>query len=351
MDSTSDLLPRIIKRETVLDHVAIIHPAGAAWRARADRLAAGLGHHVTIAVDTDLMPARRDPLTAAYRSRPLIVLGNLNTNRTLQPLYANFLCSTDATYPGGDGYDLRTIVNPYGTGTNVILAGGSSPRGVERAVDKLLAAIAAAGPARTLPFLLTVELDLTLAAQLAAWPYTPLADTAEAQALRNRGLMFYTEPIRVIGAYTLMWSWTADARYALIARDALRALNAGMTNGYGDWHYLAERFLRAVPLLVAGGFLSDEDIARTDHLLLLTARENQHEWWRMTTGRPPLGHRHHGRGTYEFLLLARYLRDQAHANAALRAQCDRWIEECRTFLDALAAACIDDQDDETTLNN
>ncbi|MBS0630763.1 MAG: hypothetical protein JSS11_02535 [Verrucomicrobia bacterium] len=355
-DPAVDLLPRTIRRSTSLQRdVAIIFPAAdPAYRALAEKIAAALtargGAAPECVTDLALMPERSTPLPAAYRARPLIVLGSLNTNRTLQPLYADYLCSTDATYPGGDGYDLRTVVNPYGTGANLILAGGSSLAGVARAVEKLLAAIAAA-PALTLPFLLEVELAPQLATDLAAWPYTPLFDSAELQLSRNRGMLFFTEPIRVIGAYTLMWSWTGDARYAHIARDTLRTLNERMTDGYGDWHYLAERFMRAVPLLVAGGFLNDADIARTDHLLLLTALGNQDEWWRMRVGEPPLGHRHQGKGTYEFLLLARYLRDQASPTPALRALCDRWIGECCTFLDYLAAARGDDQDDESSLNN
>ena len=35
-------------------------------------------------------------------------------------------------------------------------------------------------------------------------------------------------------------------RHAVVARDQLRALNERMTDGYGDWHYLAERFMRAL---------------------------------------------------------------------------------------------------------
>ena len=84
------------------------------------------------------------------------MLGNLNTNRTLQPLYANYLCSTDATYPGGDGFDLRTIVNPYGTGTNMILAGGSNLSGVERAVAKLIVSLKSLPAGDALPFLFEV---------------------------------------------------------------------------------------------------------------------------------------------------------------------------------------------------
>jgi len=355
-DPAVDLLPRNINRSTtLLRAVAIIHPAGDAGQAWAKKLGAALTARGATAVecvsDLALMPERSTPLPSAYRTRPLILLGNLNTNRALQPLYADFLCSTDADYPGGDGHDLRTIVNPYGTGANVILAGGSSPAGVAHAVERLLAAIASADATLTLPFLLDVALAPDLAANLAAWPFTPLDDTPALQALRNRSLMFFTEPIRVIGAYTLMWSWTGDARYAGIARDTLRALNERMTTGYGDWHYLAERFMRAIPLLIAGGWLIDEDIARTDHLLLLTALGNQDEWWRMRAGTPPLGHRHQGKGTYEFLLLARYLRDQANPTPALRTLCDRWIEECCAFLDGLCRARLDDQDDESSLNN
>ncbi|MBP9912691.1 MAG: hypothetical protein KBF26_04715 [Opitutaceae bacterium] len=357
-DPAVSLLPRTVTRSTALaGRTVIIHPAGddPGYAALAQKIAAALAARGAATpecvTDLALMPERSTPLPAAYRARPLIVLGNLNTNRTLQPLYANYLCSTDATYPGGDGYDLRTLVNPYGTGANLILAGGSTLRGVERAVDKLIQALQAAGPAHELPFLFAVELAPALAAELATWPYTPLDDSAELQALRSRGLMFYTEPIRVIGAYTLMWSWTADARYAHSAVDALRRLNATMHSGYGDWHYLAERFMRAIPLLIAGGFMTAEDIRRTDELLLLTAWGNETEWWRMTTGEPPFGHRHQGKGTYEFLLLARYLRDQCNPPPELRTVCDRWIAECHAFLDALAAARICDQDDESSLNN
>ncbi len=356
-DPAVDVLPRSPHRSTPLGlGAAIIYPAiHPRYRALADELAAAItargGTVPECIADTTLIPNRSTPLPADYRQRPLILLGNLNTNGVLLPLYADYLCSADATYPGGDGYDLRTIVNPYGTGTNVILAGGSSLRGVERAVERLVAAIGATDAAVNLPFLLQVEVEPALAHQLATWPYTSLADSAALQASRGRGLMFITEPIRLIGAYTLMWSWTADERYAIVARDQLRALNERMTDGYGDWHYLAERFMRAIPLLVASGLLSDDDIHRTDHLLMLTALGNQNEWWRMREGKPPLGHRHHGKGTFEFLLVARYLREQANPTPALRELCDCWIAECRAFLDGLAAARICDQDDESSLNN
>jgi len=181
------MLPRIVHGETRLIHaggqldVTIIYPQiDPAYLKLAQNLADGLNRFSTnravLLADRDLMPSISQQLPDQYRFHPLILLGNLNTNRALLPLYAGYFCFTDAVYPGGDGYDLRTMVNPYGKGANVILAGGSSLRGVERAVDRLIAHIQAAGKPGELilPYLLEVELELALKQELYAWPETPL---------------------------------------------------------------------------------------------------------------------------------------------------------------------------------
>ena len=168
-DPAIDVLPRSPRRSTPLrQDVAIIYPGvHPRYRALAENVAAAItargGSPPECVADTTLIPNRSTPLPTAYRHRELIVLGNLNTNGALLPLYADYLCSADATYPGDDGYDLRTIVNPYGTGTNVILAGGSSLRGVERAVERLIGAISTTDAAVNLPFVLQVEIEAALA--------------------------------------------------------------------------------------------------------------------------------------------------------------------------------------------
>ena len=363
--SHPEMLPRTVNRSTLLGgrgrcETTILYPASdPVYAGLAETLAAVIarrcGAPPEMAADRTVMPLVSTPLPDHYRRRPLILLGNLNTNRALIPHYANYYCATDATYPGGDGYELRTLVNPYGTGANVILAGGSTPRGVQRAVERLIAHVEEAGDAAEevlLPFLLEVELEPELARTLAGWSEAPLdAPLPNIVDGIRKSLGFNEGLTRAIGSYGLMYWWTGDERYGVYARECLRMLNALMTDSYGDWHYRAERILRALPLLVGGGLLDDADIARTDALLLGTALGTQDMWWRMRSGDLPLGHRHHGKGTYEFYLIARYLRDQAAPNDAARALCDRWIAECQAFLDALARACIDDQDDETMLNN
>ena len=160
------VLPRTVRRDTLLLEATIVYPAAdPAYRALAQTLANAIqqvvGQKPELQADTELMFLRSTPLPERYRQHTLILLGNLNTNRALLPLYARYYCATDATYPGGDGYDLRTIVNPYGTGANVILAGGSSFQGVQHGVERLIGCISATSG--TLPFLLDVELDPALA--------------------------------------------------------------------------------------------------------------------------------------------------------------------------------------------
>ncbi|MDP6777530.1 MAG: hypothetical protein QGI83_12280, partial [Candidatus Latescibacteria bacterium] len=48
-------------------------------------------------------------------------------------------------YPGEDGYEVRTIHNPFGTGKNVVQLGGSTPEGVARAGEAFLAHLEAEG--------------------------------------------------------------------------------------------------------------------------------------------------------------------------------------------------------------
>ena len=346
--------PRKVFRETSFVKngqidVSIIYPGEApAFMNLAQKLVVALSNfgqgQVGIFPDRDLMQATNQPLPGQYRSHPLILLGNLNNNRALLPLYAGYYCFTDALYPGIDGYDLRTLVNPYGMGANAILAGGSSYEGVRRAVDRLIEHIQAVGKAGDviLPFLLEVEIEPRLRQMIYTWPETPLEVPAPSDS---------NELLRRAGSYGVMYAITGDRRFGELGAGYLRTVNAQLTDSYGDRHYIMDRFIHGLPWLAAGGFLPDAEIFKTDQLLMGMALASQDAWWRMKSGKLPLGHRHHGKGTYEFYLVARYLREQASPEPEFAALCDRWMKECTDFLDALGRAGLDDQDDETTMNN
>ncbi len=338
---------RLIQKNQV--EASIIYPkSDPAYASLAQELAGVLAAFsaspITLKADCDLMPAVNQSLPIQYRSHPLILLGNLNNNRALLPLYASYLCFTDALYPGGDGYELRTIVNPYGMGSNVILAGGSSLVGVTRSVERLIKHIHEVGkPGEvTLPFLLEIELESDLRQKLYTWPDTPLDVPAPSDS---------NELLRRSGSYGIMYAITGDSRFGELGAGYLKTVNAQLTDSYGDRHYVMDRFIHGLPWLKAGGFLSDSDILKTDRLLLGMVLASQDAWWRMKSPKPPLGHRHHGKGTYEFYLVARYLKEQASLEPENAVLCARWMKECTEFLDALGKAGLDDQDDETTMNN
>ena len=65
---------------------------------------------------------------------PVIVIGNIADSKCVKHLYYKFLCLTDKRYPGEGGYSIRTLLNPFGTGFNIIHIGYSDIKGLEKAV-------------------------------------------------------------------------------------------------------------------------------------------------------------------------------------------------------------------------
>lgn len=94
----------------------------------------------------------------------LLLLGNLQDNRLFAPLYARSKTFVDSVYPGEGGYVLQTVHDPWGTGCNSLIIGGSDSRGVALAVEQLIAAIGEAvrnsdGKSLVLPPLLQAQVN------------------------------------------------------------------------------------------------------------------------------------------------------------------------------------------------
>lgn len=121
--------------------VRIVTPASGAYAAQATRLQSAIerltGCRVPIAADDS-------PDAAAPIKSSLIVIGNRSTNATIAELYNRFFLLTDLRYPGPEGFEVRTIHNPFGDGHNVILLGASDTKGIDAAVETFGAKLAAA---------------------------------------------------------------------------------------------------------------------------------------------------------------------------------------------------------------
>ncbi|HOJ10677.1 MAG TPA: hypothetical protein PK733_08805 [Clostridiales bacterium] len=65
----------------------------------------------------------------------VILIGNLSDSKCLKELYYKQLAVTDLHYPGLEGYEIRTLINPLGTGYNIIQIGYSDEKGLSKAID------------------------------------------------------------------------------------------------------------------------------------------------------------------------------------------------------------------------
>ncbi len=74
--------------------------------------------------------------------QPVIILGNLSNSRCVEYLYYKNLCMTDLSYPGEKGYNLRTIIDPFATGYNVLHIGYSDDTGLLKGVSSFLSKVA-----------------------------------------------------------------------------------------------------------------------------------------------------------------------------------------------------------------
>ncbi|OGD22677.1 MAG: hypothetical protein A2W03_16375 [Candidatus Aminicenantes bacterium RBG_16_63_16] len=147
----------------------------------------------------------------------VIALGNLADNLFIEKLYFRWLCFTDRWYPGKGGYEVRSIHNPLGTGTNVILLGGSDTAGEAAAVKKFCSLLEPipAGAALSIGWLLDVRLGENL---------KPPADKNQAPPL----LRLFVDGLEMPLGYNeasrlgLMYYYSGEPRYARAFIDAAR---------------------------------------------------------------------------------------------------------------------------------
>lgn len=126
-----------------------------------------------------------DPRLLSEATGVVITIGNLSDNRCVKALYYQHILFTDLTYPGKGGYELRTLLDPYATGHNVLHIGCSDASGLARAAERFIEQIASSG----VGYLCEIH-----ATQL---PYDPMqADFILSRTIDlNDATAYYTAPI------------------------------------------------------------------------------------------------------------------------------------------------------------
>ena len=128
------MLPRTINNKTCLIHagqldVTILYPqVDPAYARLAQKLADALnrlaGNPAQMVADRILMPAVNQPLPEEYRSHPLIILGNLNTNRALLTREGRttvFVVAAEGQQKTAKSVVVKT--GPMSNGRTVVLSG------------------------------------------------------------------------------------------------------------------------------------------------------------------------------------------------------------------------------------
>jgi len=100
----------------------------------------------------------------------VIALGNLCTNKLVERLYYQWYCNVDLGYPGDGGHVVRSIHDPWGTGKNVILLGGSNDAGIADAARAFLKALPR-GHNRTVGWLMDIKLGRGVRDQMESKPH------------------------------------------------------------------------------------------------------------------------------------------------------------------------------------
>ncbi len=132
----------------------IVTPAGEPWEPLAREIAGA----VQQATGAELQVTLVDDITdEQMQATNAIVLGSIVDNMRLLYPYSHNLIFTDANFPGPDGFDLRTVHDPWGTGKNLICIGATTAEGARAGVDAFKAHVAQ-GNELVIPQLLEVKL-------------------------------------------------------------------------------------------------------------------------------------------------------------------------------------------------
>ncbi|MBI4579700.1 MAG: hypothetical protein HY718_08365, partial [Planctomycetes bacterium] len=332
----------------------IVRPADAAWQALADELARAVerlaGKGAPVRTDTDVILERLGQLPADLRDTPLIILGDLNANRAVFPLYANYYTYCDAVYPGGDGYVLQTIVRPFGRPTNILLVGGSTLEGVKTGITELVTRLARIAPDEEveLPYCLDVRLApqwqstfaplvQTVAAQDAAATTAPESLPPDAIEYGDAGNRFTSS--------AHLYFYTGSLVAARQARAWALHLANRDTTGMRIADYTMENLTAAWRRVSPAPVFTTEERRLIDTRLCQTAYFHANSWWRLKGAHPEIGGRHHTTGMLAWWTLIRNLLELAEPDEATRTQLLGWRAEAEGYLDGLLRHYFDDLDD------
>jgi len=297
----------------------IVHPANdPQMRQLAATLARQLndltGVVFPIKPDADILE-RRFVVDQHHRQTHLILLGNVNNNQAMFYLYGNHWTRVDCKWPGADGFVVQTIGNPYGTGKNVVVLGGSDIRGTRQAVDYFVgqAREAYAADQLVLPLIWKIVVDGS--------DRPPDSVTNGDDCMKFQSL---------VGAFLGSGSQSSLETVAGFLQGQVKSESPI----FDCRHYRATGVAVALDLIDDTGVLDADDLLTIDNSylkqLIITYKNRPWQQFGQTSGG---SNTHDINGALEYYFPATYLLKYGNPNAAARTVLETGAAELRPFLE------------------
>jgi len=304
-----------------------------AARQAAEGLKEKAGIEVPIVSDVSVCAGRGAPIGEAYRTQTLIVVGNVHNNRAFLPLYVEFLAGSDSQYPGGDGYEVRSVCNPWGTGANVVIIGASGPTGLEAGVNAWLARLPdPIDGSLVLPYTIAIRPGAELRKALDAENPDKTRRPIDPKAWYN---------VNPFSEAAQHYYWTGDERWARRAHDFLRYHNARFSKRYPMNDYDMERLYRAWDQIEESPIFTNEERQRSAWHFVETAL---HFRQFRTGASANVGSTHATLPTMGRLVAARWIRRTYPGNAPLLKIADTWAAGANEYFESAVTHFRDDTD-------
>ena len=297
-----DIVGRIGERPgsytTSLKNAFIVSPSDERSLSLAQKIADKLG--LDIISGDDAVSGRCQGLKTKYLKSNLILLGNINNNAAIIPLYAKFLAWADAVYPGKNSYAVRTVRNPYGFLKNNILLAASDYAGLEKAVAAFLKSSQLNIKNKNCGYLFDIKAVL------------PEDAEKEIAKLRKQITPFIkkgaTDRIGyTIGRFAVAYYLTGDKEF----QKALKAYAAEIAKkiypAFVVGHYRWENFVRTLELISNTDILDPQTVRKLDINLFLSLHKMQRDYGIRRYQQSP-GGRHQLPPTCAYMLFCDLLR-------------------------------------------
>ena len=211
LTSTALAMPqwRPVQRETRTVAAAVIAPV-------AEPTYSELGRRLADALAAELVDERdvldnTGDLRSELRQRHTFLLGKSTNNRALFRLYVRELCACDNQYPGPDGWVIRTVCDPWGTGANAVVVGASDGGGAKRAVAALIETMAKEGREGMMPW--TLKLKSGVSRRSGGRLFVPRTYSDGEMATFRKGVTYTNQPLQFFPSKVLTEASRAAARY------------------------------------------------------------------------------------------------------------------------------------------